>query len=548
MRTWILLPTFAALCAAAGHAATARDCVELMDGTRMRGTLLAIEDDHVSIRMRIGTSDVTSNVAIARVHAISHDGDRFVVKERPTYGRAKPAAEKKAPTARRVKVPLWSEEAQKWVAGGRNFFVSPEGTPSGNGSRASPWNIESVFSGGAGVRGGDVVWVEGGTYPGCFEVSLKGQAGRPVVIRAVPGERAILDSASHRSEYTLKLNGAHVVIWGLEICSTNPEGYKGRAGGYGFFARESRMINCYVHDVACSGFWQPAVDAEMNGNVLIHIGQDRPGGSRGSGHNMYTQNSKGVKVIKDNIIAFGFSFGIHMYTEGGTIDNYDIVGNTWFGNGLASKRSGHKADCLVGGLKPAHNITLRENMGWSNGMGRCVQLGYSSSGYKGLTLTDNYFAGRVDFNRQWEDVAMKGNTFLGPVKGKIDTTDFPENDYRGDRGRPVVFVRKNDYEPGRANITVFNWPNVATVPVDLPEVVPVGAEYEIRNGQDYGGEPVYTGTYKGGRVALPMHGMGCPQPHGMTDTITERDQTGPQFNVFVVTSWTPGSRKGSTEE
>jgi hypothetical protein len=465
-------------------------------------------------------------------------------------GSAQPKSSVSKPkesAAPKAVVPLWSEKSAKWVEGGRTFFVGPEGTPNGAGTRESPWDLASVFSGGHGLKGGDVVWVVEGTYKGCFTTKMNGAEGKPIVVRAIPGQRAVLDSNKSGKEDAFVITGSNQVIWGLEIANTDPEGYKGLPGGYQVRAKNSKMINCTVHDVACCGFWSPAVDSEMNGNVLYYIGNDSPDGSRGSGHNMYTQNEKGTKVVKDNIIFYGFSFGIHAYTEGGNIDGYEIIGNTWFQNGVASKISGHKADCLLGGLKPGHRYVLRENMGWSAGMGRCVQFGYGADGCSDLKLFDNYFAGTVSFNKSFTDVEMKNNFFCGPVSGKIDTAQFPENKFSFRESTPRVFVRPNDYEPGRANVTVFNWGGAPAVPVDISKAVPVGAEFEVRWVENYFKGPVAGGVYKGGPVVLPMEGLELAQPCGMTDAVTERKRTSKEFRVFVVNSWTPGTRPKAGE-
>jgi hypothetical protein len=89
--------------------------------------------------------------------------------------------------------------------------------------------------------------------------------------------------------------------------------------------------------------------------------------------------------------------------------------------------------------------------------------------------------------------------------------------------RPVgtkVFVRPNRYEPGRANVIVYNWDLKLNIEVDLDEVLMLGTPYEVRNVLDYYGDPVAVGTYSGAPVRLPMTGA----------------STRPEFNAFVVFS------------
>ena len=73
------------------------------------------------------------------------------------------------------------------------FFVAPTGTPAGNGSTQRPWDLQYALSGAQGrVRAGDTVWLRGGTYHGAFRTTLDGAAGRWIVFRQYPGERATI--------------------------------------------------------------------------------------------------------------------------------------------------------------------------------------------------------------------------------------------------------------------------------------------------------------------------------------------------------------------
>jgi hypothetical protein len=94
-----------------------------------------------------------------------------------------------------------------------------------------------------------------------------------------------------------------------------------------------------------------------------------------------------------------------------------------------------------------------------------------------------------------------------------------------------VFVRPNEYEPGRANITVFNWSHASTVSVDVSSVLPVGSLYEVRNTQNWNAGPILQGTYNGGSLVLPMTGLTVARPVGYTWT---PQSTAPAYNTFVL--------------
>ncbi len=93
-----------------------------------------------------------------------------------------------------------------------------------------------------------------------------------------------------------------------------------------------------------------------------------------------------------------------------------------------------------------------------------------------------------------------------------------------------MVVRPNAYEANRANIYVYNWENLTSVDVDLSSAVAVGTAINIMNAQDYYAEPVYSGTYAGGTVSLPMDGLTAAAGIGYT----ARGPTGRPFNAFIV--------------
>ncbi len=92
-------------------------------------------------------------------------------------------------------------------------------------------------------------------------------------------------------------------------------------------------------------------------------------------------------------------------------------------------------------------------------------------------------------------------------------------------------MRPNQYEPGRANITIFNWDKVPTVGVSLKGILKAGTQYEVRNAQNFFGPAVLSGTYDGSStLQLPMNGLAPATPVGRPAP----PPTGPEFQVFVV--------------
>jgi len=94
-----------------------------------------------------------------------------------------------------------------------------------------------------------------------------------------------------------------------------------------------------------------------------------------------------------------------------------------------------------------------------------------------------------------------------------------------------IFLRPNRYEPGRANIVVYNWDNSPRVAVDVRPVLDLGTAYEVRNAEDFFSPPVLTGTFDGQPLQLPMTGLTVAKPMAALRT---PPPTGPTFNVFVL--------------
>src|SRR5262245_16283770 len=74
------------------------------------------------------------------------------------------------------------------------FFVAPNGSPSGNGSINSPWDLQTALNQPAAVQPGDTIWMRGGTYSNPpYRGKLNGTAANPIIVRQYAGERARID-------------------------------------------------------------------------------------------------------------------------------------------------------------------------------------------------------------------------------------------------------------------------------------------------------------------------------------------------------------------
>jgi hypothetical protein len=424
-----------------------------------------------------------------------------------------------------------------------DFYVSPGGSPSGNGSASSPWDLRTALAHPPAVNAGDTIWLRGGTYLGTFQSRLNGTSGAPIKVRQYPGERATLDGANSNRVVVLTVGGSYTWYWGFEVMTSNSnrssvgEGI-GTAQDSFMTGAGLKFINLTVHDTANGfGFWKEAIGAEIYGCLIYYNGRILPDGP--PGHGIYVQNLTGTKRIVDNIIFGSLHHGIHAFgSEDAPLDNLHIEGNTVFNNGPLNDYQGN---LLVGGGRVAHNLTLLNNsLFYPSTAGLNLNVGYDpyGNGVANAAISGNYIVhGDAKFSPLNTNVTMSGNFFYSTLYGTI-TSQFPANTYATSRPTGLrVTVRPNQYEPGRAHITVHNWNGASSVPVNLASVLPSGALYEIRNAQNFFGPPVASGTYSGGNVNLPMTGLGTAPAVGFQAP----PPTGALFNVFVVLS-TPAPR------
>ena len=438
---------------------------------------------------------------------------------------------------------LWAASQPHLAA---EYYAAPYGSPGNDGSFDHPWDLATALAQPAIVLPGDTIWLHAGHYAGPFTSYLTGEAAAPIVVRAMPGARAALDGGTAFAS-TLQVNGAYAWFWGFEVTRSDPDRQtdisgssppdlsRGASNGVNVFGHHVRLINLIVHDDGEGfGFWKPAVDSEIYGSLAYNNGWLGP--DRAHGHAIYTQNLDGTKRIYDNILFNQFSYGIHAYTEGGSIQGFDIAGNLWFNNGIiAGGEDTLKDNCLIGGLQPAARITLHDNAGWAHSdTERSVRLGYSDPNNVDVTLLDNYFVGTTVFARPWQSITMTGNTFYSEVSGNINPADYPDNTYLTARPSGAkIILRPNLYEPGRANLAIYNWDLAASVAVDVSAVLTPGMPFELRNAQDFYGDPVLEGIYSGGQLIVPMQAWPAAAPLGFPISISP---TGPEFNVFVLLS------------
>ena len=470
------------------------------------------------------------------------------------------------------------------LAPAADFYVSTTGRASGTGSITDPvdW-ATAMFQAKSPAKPGDTLWIRGGTYRGPFETYLYGQSGKPITIRAYPGERVIIDGAASSTVPTLYVYGQYNIWRGIEVInsSTDRTPGVGRPAGVYMECLGGKLINSIIHDVGLGfGFWTPTVDGEMYGCLIYNVGFEKAN-NVGNGHSVYSQNDSGTKKIHDNILCNSFGFGFNIYTESQQIRGYDFQGNISFNAGASSISDHRYSNLFVGGYNPSARLNVVSNFTYTaigkDGSG--ARFSYGQPDNEDMVCTDNVFIGSdIAFQaRYWHTVNLQRNViytspsqllmWAGPFNilssgsvwnnnqyygvgtksfqaGESTTSFYDFAGWKGYSGRDQnstassggptgvrTVVRPNKYEPKRGHVAIYNWDQLDRVAVDLSSVLQPGDRFEVRNAQNYFGTPVLSGTYGGGTLLLPTTNLYAAAPAGMAQSNVKPDKS---FNSYVI--------------
>ena len=424
------------------------------------------------------------------------------------------------------------------LAGAREFYVSPNGSPDATGDVDHPWDLATALAQPASVQSGDTIWLRGGVYPGKFVANLNGAPSAPIVVRQYAGERATIDGG-------LVVAGSYAWYWGFEITSSDPNRVSAEPGSSppditrgGVSTEQSartgdglKFIDLVLHDLFGVGLWKEATNAEFYGSVIYYNGWNAP--DRGHGHGLYVQNRDGGTLLRDNVIFENFCNGIQVYgTPGSTLDDVSIVGNAIFDNG---EIVGSPADNItVGGGVVAHRPRVADNFVYFSrwGNGNDLDLGYAGLGLgtDHATVTGNHFInGVIKQNQGNTDTVMSDNTIYALIFG-WPAAQFPANKYLSAHPESTAaFVRPDLYDSRRAIIAAYTGDGAGEVPADVSSVLSPGQTYEVRNARDFYGPTVVNGTYDGRPIALPMRDLAVAAPVGWPAPAASSE-----FNVFIL--------------
>jgi parallel beta-helix repeat protein len=249
-------------------------------------------------------------------------------------------------------------------AGGRNYYVSPQGSDRNDGSPKHPWmTIERAASW---LLPGDTVHILPGVYRGRIATAASGGIDAHITyVSEVKWEAHIIGDVVDRSAWDNR--GNYVDIIGFDVSGI------GRTGLYND-GSHVRFIANHVHDVAgptsalCNnggaGIFHgnySGSDNETIGNRVHDIGWTNASLCATSGsqvHGIYHANRGGH--IFNNLVYHNRAYGIHLWHAASDVV---ISGNTVFNNGSSglavgagAETKGNQADnCLISNNIFAYN-------------------------------------------------------------------------------------------------------------------------------------------------------------------------------------------------
>ncbi len=476
----------------------------------------------------------------------------------------------------------------------RSHYVAPNGTASANGSITAPWDLATALSQPHGVFPGDTIWLRSGTYRGDFVSNLAGQPGKPVVLRQYRGERATIDgrldiAGSYATYWDFEVMYSHLARISA-IPGSDPADVPRENKTVFITGPFIKVINLIIHDLGDGLFSGVSAEGlEIYGTLLYNNGWQGPPGDRGNGHSLYLQNRLAQKRIIDNVMYNSFSSGLKVGGSSASyLLNFWIEGNTSFSSGSSVRHVfGHSWNMHMEGAgnNMGNAMFERNSFYHENGLDEAFRLNAAADPPgSGLTFRNNIVQGMSVFN-EWSGYVISGNKFTSgrtPVSGqsallalrmvagapysghqwnnnayaapasspKVPFYLVPPGDlhnlatWRATTGYDLIstylagtfpgadiIVRPNQYEPGRAFITIWNWNAAPTVAVDLSSVLQPGDPYRMHHVYDVFGPPLLSGVYAGSPVSIPQTGFVPPPPIG---NATPAATTSPHFNVFLV--------------
>lgn len=413
-----------------------------------------------------------------------------------------------------------------------------------------------------------------------------------VIFSAYPGEWPVIRNSAAGSKDVIKVNCNYVWFdrleafdngWTSRNVATQTNGTTDAGNTFG---NGVKFINCILHDgeqnVENNNGAYNTDKFEMYGCISYNAGVDQAP----LGHCFYSHHSgnaagTAIFLVERNVIFNSFGLLGQFYANSEQVNYFTIINNIWFNGGALSNSNPYGSQMvLVGGqaLPPQH-IKYNNNMLFASGSNAMtLEVGFAAGNILDFEVGNNYHAGgghsSASFNinlpvvpqnqmnvhdnfwyaadansvfnitdngalsylwsnNEWHHVSTSGfdgtsfsswksTTGLGGSDTQIDT---PPNTTK------IFAVPANKYHANWGYVCYFNWGQLSTINADVSTILSGGTAFSVFDVRDLI-NPVLTGTYSGGTIALPTTQKNDPTPiGGFTATPAP---TAPGFNAFLV--------------
>ncbi len=422
-------------------------------------------------------------------------------------------------------------------------------------------------------------------------------------------------------QWYLRLAGEWITVRDLEFTILDTNRYQ-RSGGLALNGTGTKAINCLVYNTGTGLAMFNAENNQGgrevygclvwgNGYFEVQPGvfSFSNGGWRGNGSAFYVQNKNGLALINDVIAFRNFSTGVNAYASDSYSDGIHVKGNTLFdhpgGNVLTATfdnpiknqkildNNFYNGEVHLGyaGGNLNTDVVMTGNIvtGWNQGAAQVTA--FTVNNWASAYIQNNkFYAAAVEvFYNPTRNAFFSGagyvwdnNSYYGTYQGRqspqfvyfagFGGTDVfgPIADWRAATGKDLnstvgprptgmdIRIRPNQYEQGRAHITIYNWANATTANVNLSTSgLTNGQSYKIQDAQNFFGTPIYSGTYNSSSpvitITLPETESPINAYSGVLETLLELQSqpqyytvsavdidmrtpkhTAREFNVFVV--------------
>lgn len=365
----------------------------------------------------------------------------------------------------------------------------------------------------------------------------------------------------------------------------------------GMAGDHNKAINNIVHDCG-NGISNNSggTNYEAYGNLILNNGWQ--GTDRPHGHGTYDQNAApSTALLKDNISGYNFDYGFHAFGTATAIDDIVYEGNVGLMAAAPSMAyggagSGAASNWIVSADVNFTGVTITDNHSYLP----CAQAssmyfpgrGPSDTSTSTLTMAGNTSVGGLTLGN-WLTANISGQKTYscGPGSGGIfatgsrntadptsvnwtvnsntyynltvlsgglrkgydvnvtglqsfaqykTLTGFDGSSTQTEAVMPdVVYVRPNSYETGRCHVIAYTASGATSVSVNLSTCgLSTGQSFTIQTALNYFGQPIYSGTYNGSNVTMPVSDTSLQIPNNFSTYSGSMVSPSPLFFVGIV--------------